>query len=510
MPAPNRRPRNGPRPPVLSRIGSPALGAWSAARKLRSAYAGSLIRVRRSTDDAEANIGTVRRDGADVLDTAALLAHVGSAYVPVTGGLVLTGVANNFAKSSSAHAITGDVEVIVKQVPGAASSPWQASGTWLLCGNRSGADTGFSFIMVAGVFYFQPTIGGALRSVSTSISAPNLVTLNAAAYVKMIGRPNVSGDRFVSISTSSDGTNWTLLASNTGAGNGGTIGTATLMFAVGAQSGSSTSDLCPWTVQRFTLNDGINGTTVLDVDFTRAPRDNTTSTFVADTGQVVTINRAGASAFVTKLYDQVGSADAVQATSANQPRIVNAGVIDAYGGRPCVRYRAAGTENHRLTTSVAVADTTFSVMAVGALESGAPAYARLLGLGVSGQDDVAPTQFYMVRHNANQAMAVGSDTDYTSVTGSVTYSSLFVASAVMNGTTAAARVNGTYLATSPKARSTTFAISFLSIGANCLSVSNANWQGGIPEVIVFPDALPDVDRLAIERDMGAFYGVTVQ
>ncbi len=44
-------------------------------RKLRTAYAGSAIRVRRSNDDAEANIGF---DGSGNLDTAALATHVGA------------------------------------------------------------------------------------------------------------------------------------------------------------------------------------------------------------------------------------------------------------------------------------------------------------------------------------------------------------------------------------------------------------------------------------------------
>jgi hypothetical protein len=50
-------------------------GAWSVARRIVPTYAGSLIRVRRVSDDAEQNIGF---DGSGNLDTTSLLSFVGS------------------------------------------------------------------------------------------------------------------------------------------------------------------------------------------------------------------------------------------------------------------------------------------------------------------------------------------------------------------------------------------------------------------------------------------------
>jgi len=64
-------------PPVqlaLDKISVQPLIAVSASRKLRAAYSGPCMRVRRSTDNAEQDIGFV----SNVLDTAALLAFVGS------------------------------------------------------------------------------------------------------------------------------------------------------------------------------------------------------------------------------------------------------------------------------------------------------------------------------------------------------------------------------------------------------------------------------------------------
>jgi hypothetical protein len=54
---------------------SGAAAAYSAARRLSSTYTGALIRVRRSSDNAEQDIGY---DGSNVLDEAALTSFVGS------------------------------------------------------------------------------------------------------------------------------------------------------------------------------------------------------------------------------------------------------------------------------------------------------------------------------------------------------------------------------------------------------------------------------------------------
>lgn len=55
-------------------------GAWSVSRRLLTSYTGSLIRIRRSSDDTEQDIGY---DGSDMLDTAAITTFVGanSAYI---------------------------------------------------------------------------------------------------------------------------------------------------------------------------------------------------------------------------------------------------------------------------------------------------------------------------------------------------------------------------------------------------------------------------------------------
>jgi hypothetical protein len=60
---------------LLQAITVPTAVAYSAARRLSSTYTGSLIRVRRSSDNAEQDIGY---DGCNVLDESALTTFVGA------------------------------------------------------------------------------------------------------------------------------------------------------------------------------------------------------------------------------------------------------------------------------------------------------------------------------------------------------------------------------------------------------------------------------------------------
>lgn len=69
-----------------------------------------------------------------------------------------------------------------------------------------------------------------------------------------------------------------------------------------------------------------------------------------DTAALLAFTGAG-DGFVTTWYDQSGNArDASQATGGNQPRIVNAGVVEVYGSRPAMRF-LGGTVNGFNTAS---------------------------------------------------------------------------------------------------------------------------------------------------------------
>jgi hypothetical protein len=78
---------------------SGAAAAYSL-RRLRNAYTGSCIRVRRSSDNAELDIGFT---STGVLDTVALLAHVGAGNGFVTTIYDQSGNARNFTQTIGAN-----------------------------------------------------------------------------------------------------------------------------------------------------------------------------------------------------------------------------------------------------------------------------------------------------------------------------------------------------------------------------------------------------------------------
>ena len=84
---------------ILDQLSVQGAAAYSL-RKLRNAYTGNAIRVRRSSDNAEADIGFASNGD---LDTAALLAHVGSGNGFVTTWYDQSGNARNATQATAAN-----------------------------------------------------------------------------------------------------------------------------------------------------------------------------------------------------------------------------------------------------------------------------------------------------------------------------------------------------------------------------------------------------------------------
>jgi hypothetical protein len=79
---------------------SGAAAAYSAARRLSSTYTGSLIRVRRSSDNTEQDIGY---NGSNVLDETALTTFVGAGNGFVTTWYDQSGNGNNVTQSTASY-----------------------------------------------------------------------------------------------------------------------------------------------------------------------------------------------------------------------------------------------------------------------------------------------------------------------------------------------------------------------------------------------------------------------
>jgi hypothetical protein len=76
---------------------------------------------------------------------------------------------------------------------------------------------------------------------------------------------------------------------------------------------------------------------------------------------------AGNNGFVTVWYDQSGNAmNATQTTAANQPRVVNAGVVDRIAGEPTIRFDGSNDllSANDLSSTTSGADKPFSVFTI--------------------------------------------------------------------------------------------------------------------------------------------------
>src|ERR1035437_3769835 len=137
--------------------------------------------------------------------------------------------------------------------------------------------------------------------------------------------------------------------------------------------------------------------TTLDIGFT-ANGDLDTASLTA----FVTVN----SGFITKWYDQSGNTrDALQATVANQPRIVNAGIIDRQKGMPAVFFNNVGAGGYTIglkTAAFSTYPTAAFFLGVAAVNANLTYNALVTKTGPGGSNNIpCPFDFYY-DNGANQ------------------------------------------------------------------------------------------------------------
>lgn len=202
------------------------------------------------------------------------------------------------------------------------------------------------------------------------------------------------------------------------------------------------------------------------------------------------------SGFVTKFYDQSGNArDLVQATPANQPRIVNAGVIDRLGNataRPAIRtdgvaqfIAGAFTVNTPLTRSSVLQPITVGV-----------GVNRRL---VSCPADVPDMTLY-VQGAAGDLNSFGGAAGLR-VTAAVTSTPATVAEYFTADASAFSTYNGVVGPTGSKGLQASISGVSLSLAAGL-----SPGDGYFGEVIVFPTALSTSSRQTLEADQRRYYG----
>jgi len=301
-----------------------AAAAYSL-RKLRNAYAGSAIRVRRSSDNTTLDVGF---DANGNLDTASMLSFVGSnnqalyseefdnVYWTKTNTTITTNqttapdgtmtadllsetTAENFhnlrntTNSTFTSGTSWNMSVYVKKGPGATApdtfalafnggeilginAPWVlfniSTGVVVTSGNVSNDANFGSSITDVGNGWFRCAMWGTVTTTQ--------------------GRPSIGAVRFTNNSNTINNTYYI---------------------------GKTTSNMYVWGYQ---FQKALNDTSVL----TTQPYTKTTTTTTAGNG------------FISIWYDQSSTYDASQQASASQPQIVNAGSLITTNGKPTVKF----------------------------------------------------------------------------------------------------------------------------------------------------------------------------
>lgn len=202
------------------------------------------------------------------------------------------------------------------------------------------------------------------------------------------------------------------------------------------------------------------------------------------------------SGFIVKWYDQSGrNNDLAQATPANQPRIVNAGVIDRIAttaNKPGIR--TDGISQLLITPGFSAAQPYSRSSVIQFLNPAAGANARVLGNGADLNGDLhlsAAGSLSMLAGGAAQAVKTGLVANdkatlleiYNGASSSLSYNGVVTAAAATPG---AAGCTG------------------LTVGGQ---FNNLLWNSNIyGDLIVFTNALSTGDRQTLEADQKAYWG----
>jgi len=210
----------------------------------------------------------------------------------------------------------------------------------------------------------------------------------------------------------------------------------------------------------------------------------------SSTWQNAYLKDLGVDGFVTTWYDQSGnSRNAVQITTGNQPRIVNAGVVDTLDGRPSVRFTGNAYMNYANVasqpTTVNVIVRLNSAITNAHITDGAQTSPRTL-VGISGANWVTYAG----------AIAVGA---------TYTIGASDVLTATFNGASSIIAKNGTSINVDTGTQGMTNQF----IGAGGGGIATVGIDGWIQEFVVLNSLISTTNRQTLERSQGKYYGISV-
>lgn len=237
--------------------------------------------------------------------------------------LVFPGVVGNYASvpDSASLDLTGDIEIVARLAP----VDWTVTGALqtIVAKDQSAAGSRSWYLSITadGRLRFSQSADGtsAPTSVSTGVLA---VTDGVMVWVKVT---RVAATGLVSFYTAADSptepTTWTSVGTATSATGPLYAGTANLMIAA---RGTGSTEPFMGRIARAIVRNGIAGTTVLDVSENNAGAMATGTTFVATSGQTVTVNQTAGNTIVQPQVDALvwrfDAAEYTSGTSYTDPR----------------------------------------------------------------------------------------------------------------------------------------------------------------------------------------------
>lgn len=485
-------------------------------RKLSSSYSGPAIKVRRSSDNAEA---TVAFDGSNNISASSLVTFTPGVTVGATFGTTRTGsISSDVGKTGTITSKvnqTGTITTISSSLT--ITGTGTSFTTELVAGDRLFNAANNIFLGVVASVTSNTTV--LLTNYATvSISGINYKTTNATVTgtgTNFTGEL-APGDRLFNAANTYLGTVTTITNTTTLTLNAIDAVTATAISYKGTSAtitgtGTSFTGLAPGDLlisNNITVGIVATITNATSLTLTTKAGGSVAGLAFKSTPGTIAFSTfyTGTSVYVNTWYDQSGnSRDAIQLKSSNQARIVNAGTLYTVNGRTSMQF--ATSLASFLQTNAAASWLNNSLYTLNKVTAEATTTPSLqLPVSTTGGGGPANSILFYGYRNSTQFVVgqYGNDQNFNATPGI----SLELHTAVKISTASSQLYkNGISLGIlNSGAPSNLTTVGLLNIGY--FTQANSYYNGSVTELTVFSSALGSADLTLLQDNQLAFYNIT--
>jgi hypothetical protein len=492
---------------------TPASAAYSL-RKLSSSYNGFALKIRRSSDNAEANLAF---DGSGVVSNASLATLTPGVTVNAALGTARTGTV------ATALSRTGTITIKVLRTGLISTSNGSATVT--------GVGTSFTTELAVGdrLFNSSNVFLGIVSSIanSTTLVLNNYATINTTltSYRNTLATVAGTGTNFTgelavgdrifnttnvylgTVAGIAGSTALTLSASDaTAATSAAFVGTGSTVTGTGTDFTSlSPGDLL--ISNNITLGTIGSISSATSLTLTTKAGASVTSLAYKSTAGTMTFAAfyTGASVYVNTWYDQSGNGrDAIQLKGSNQPRMVNAGVLYTVNSKPSIEFSTALSSFLQTSTAASYLNSSMYTLNKVTAEATTTPILQLPISTTGGNGPNNTISHYGYRSSSQFTVAqYGNDQNFAATPST----SLELHTAVKSSTASSTFYkNGISLGLlSSGAPSNLLNVGLLNIGY--YTPTNSYYTGSISELTVYASALSAANVAALNNSQLAFYNI---